>query len=280
MGQIGVPHSPPKCNFVGLTATVSPVDNISTHLHDACISMMEKAAAAPAPPQLGEQLQLQQVTTTDTQQLKELLYKAEAQRLRVQQQAAGLTQSQQALTADAKTLRTQLAGAHAAFAASQQQLLQLSDVQAKLTLQVKAATAEYRGNDIICIGLRSTISALQQQLHDSRSVCAAQVRHAWRDAGRSRARSWPRGKGQARQAATGLRLRGDLLHTNTMPTQTLQIEQLAGNERDTAMLRQSASSMSHALETLQGQHDQLLQQHSALQQEHEQASRDMQSMRT
>jgi len=42
-------------------------------------------------------------------------------------------------------------------------------------LQVNAATAEYRANDIIAIGLRDQITKLQNQLMDCQDHCSQQV---------------------------------------------------------------------------------------------------------
>jgi predicted nucleic acid-binding Zn-ribbon protein len=118
--------------------------------------------------------------------------------------AAALQNALARAEAEREGLARQLADVHAALAGAQQQLLQLSDVKTKLqlqvsgvplvaaqllrsawqryaplrrhsTMQVKAATTEYRGNDIICISLRHSISALEQQLQTSRVACAAQA---------------------------------------------------------------------------------------------------------
>lgn len=108
--------------------------------------------------------------------LKELLYRAEAERLQLQQQAAGLTNNKQQLTADVVRLQQQLAELHAAFASSQQQVSQLTTARDKLQVQVKSAVTEYRANDIISIGLRDQITRLEQELRDSQHVCSEQVR--------------------------------------------------------------------------------------------------------
>lgn len=108
--------------------------------------------------------------------LKELLYRAEAERLQLQQQAAGLTNNKQQLTADVLKLRQQLAELHAAFTDSQQQVSQLTTARDKLQVQVKSAVTEYRANDIIAIGLRDQITRLEQKLKDSQYVCSEQVR--------------------------------------------------------------------------------------------------------
>lgn len=49
-------------------------------------------------------------------------------------------------------------------------------MQCQPYVQVEAATQEYRSSDIICLGLRSIITQLEQQLKDSRDVGAKQVK--------------------------------------------------------------------------------------------------------
>jgi hypothetical protein len=73
------------------------------------------------------------------------------------------------------TLQQQLAAAHAAFITTQQNNQKLSTDNAQLQLQVKAAAREYRANDIICCGLRDTISRLQRTLANSEDTCRQQV---------------------------------------------------------------------------------------------------------
>ncbi|WIA29156.1 hypothetical protein OEZ86_011667 [Tetradesmus obliquus] len=115
-------------------------------------------------------------TATDTgTRLKEHLYRAEAERLLLQQKAAVLDGERQQLSADVHTLQQQLAAAHAAFVTTQQHNQQLSADNAKLQVQVEAAVREYRANDIICCGLRDTISRLQRHLADSQETCRQQA---------------------------------------------------------------------------------------------------------
>ncbi|WIA09082.1 hypothetical protein OEZ85_008495 [Tetradesmus obliquus] len=115
-------------------------------------------------------------TATDTgTRLKEHLYRAEAERLLLQQKAAVLDGERQQLSADVHTLQQQLAAAHAAFVTAQQHNQQLSADNAKLQVQVEAAVREYRANDIICCGLRDTISRLQRHLADSQETCRQQA---------------------------------------------------------------------------------------------------------
>jgi chromosome segregation ATPase len=103
-------------------------------------------------------------------------FRAEAERLLLQHKATALDGERQQLSADVHTLQQQLAAAHAAFLTTQQHNKQLSADNAKLQLQVEAAVREYRANDIICCGLRDTISRLQRQLADTQETCRQQVR--------------------------------------------------------------------------------------------------------
>ncbi|KAF6266602.1 hypothetical protein COO60DRAFT_5455 [Scenedesmus sp. NREL 46B-D3] len=107
--------------------------------------------------------------------LKEHLYRAEAERLLLQQKAAALDDERQHLSTDVCTLQQQLAAAHAAFVTTQQHNQQLLSDSARLQVQVEAAVREYRANDIICCGLRDTVSRLQRQLADSQETCSRQA---------------------------------------------------------------------------------------------------------
>lgn len=133
-----------------------------------------------------------------------LLCRAEAERLQLQQQAAGLADHKQRLESDVLKLQQQLAEAHAACTNSQQQIQDLTTARDKLQVQVgtaqlmllntyllgpcgecitvcfllpqvKSAVTEYRANAIIAIGLRDQITRLQQELSSSQHVCSEQV---------------------------------------------------------------------------------------------------------
>lgn len=101
--------------------------------------------------------------------------RAEAERLLLQQKATCLDAERQQLTDDVHTLQQQLAAAHSAFLQASRQTQQLSSANAALQLQVEAAVQEYRANDIICCGLRDTISRLQRRLGDTQETCSKQV---------------------------------------------------------------------------------------------------------
>jgi chromosome segregation ATPase len=64
------------------------------------------------------------------------LYRVEAERLHLQQQAAGLADNKQQLTADVFKLQQQLESAHAALTDSQQQLHHLTTSRDRLQVQV------------------------------------------------------------------------------------------------------------------------------------------------
>eukprot|EP00775_Hariotina_reticulata_P013679 gene13679-13801_t len=112
---------------------------------------------------------------SDITKLKELLYRAETERLQLQNKHDALGEDAQQLTSDVRQLQQQLADAHSAFADLQQQNLQLTTRNAELQLHVQSATCEYRANDIICCHLRDQITKLCQQLADSQQTCNEQA---------------------------------------------------------------------------------------------------------
>eukprot|EP00879_Flechtneria_rotunda_P025869 GHRR01027523.1.p1 GENE.GHRR01027523.1~~GHRR01027523.1.p1 ORF type:complete len:333 (+),score=138.29 GHRR01027523.1:146-1144(+) len=111
----------------------------------------------------------------DTTQLRELLYRAEAERLHLQQKTTLLDETNQQLSTDVQKQQQQLADAHAAYVGSQQQVQQLSATNNLLQLQAEAATREYRANDIIAVGLRDQITRLQRQLDGKQELCKQQA---------------------------------------------------------------------------------------------------------
>lgn len=82
----------------------------------------------------------------------------------------------QQLAEEVRALQGQLAEARRAHAELQQQAQQLCHDKNVLEQRLQAATASYRANDIICVGLRDSISRLQQQLAASQAACQKQVR--------------------------------------------------------------------------------------------------------
>lgn len=100
-------------------------------------------------------------SSASSTQLDELHSRAAARRLQ--------------LAEEVRALQQQLAGAHSASAELQQQNQQLQEDNGRLQQRLQAATASYRANDVICIGLRDSISRLQQQLASSQATCQQQV---------------------------------------------------------------------------------------------------------
>lgn len=179
-------------------------------------------------------------------------HRAEAERLQLQQQAAGLAGDKQQLTADVLKLRQQLAEVHAAVGDSQQQVSQLTRGRDHLTAQVQAAVAEYRANDIIAIGLRDHITRLELQLKDNQQLCSRQVRQGC-------------AVGVCVQAA--VHTTTQRLTRHALCVVCMQAAVLTTFEDDMLLLQSCKVDLTQQLQQLQQQHLQLQEQHDgALQQ--------------
>lgn len=111
------------------------------------------------------------------------LCRCEAERVLLQQQGEVLQEQVHQLQQGKAQLQGQLQAQVTAMELAAQQLQQAQGTQAAAEATRARAVAEYRSNEIICIGLRDSIWTLQQHLARSQAAASQQVQHGCTHAG-------------------------------------------------------------------------------------------------
>ncbi|GBF89154.1 hypothetical protein Rsub_01871 [Raphidocelis subcapitata] len=111
----------------------------------------------------------------DAARLKELLYRAETERLEARKRAADLESAAAAAASEAAALRASLSAGAAARASAEREAAALRARVGDLEADLGVARREYRANEIIAVGLRERLAAAERRFAESQAARAAQA---------------------------------------------------------------------------------------------------------